>query len=140
MFADPNFGMWRQDLEICEHIAAIQERQGYPRSLFASTGKNKKERISEALRKLKGTMKLWMSVQSLDLEVLENIERKNIKLELSNQEIKSDELTNFNVNFRISGDLRDCLEQESCEEAYNLGDTYIRITCKIDLFKKVVKK
>lgn len=61
---------------------------------------------------------------------------KNIKLELSNQEIKSDELTNFNVNFRISGDLRDCLEQESCEEAYNLGDTYIRITCTIDLFKK----
>ena len=81
MFADPNFGMWRQDLEICEHIAAIQERQGYPRTLFASTGKNKKERISEALRKLKGTMKLWMSVQSLDLEVLENVERNNIKLE-----------------------------------------------------------
>jgi len=81
MFADPNFGMWRQDLEICEHIAQIQAKQGYPKTLFASTGKNKKERISAALRKLKGTMKLWMSVQSLDQEVLSNIQRKNIKLD-----------------------------------------------------------
>jgi radical SAM superfamily enzyme YgiQ (UPF0313 family) len=81
MFADPNFGMYARDLEICDHIAGIQQTQGYPKSLFASTGKNKKERISKALRKLNGTMKLWMSVQSLDEEVLENVQRDNIKLE-----------------------------------------------------------
>lgn len=80
MFADPNFGMYERDFEICSHIAAIQARQNWPRSIFASTGKNKKERIAQSLRVLNGTMKLWMSVQSMDPEVLKEIKRSNIKL------------------------------------------------------------
>ncbi len=80
MFADPNFGMYERDLEICEHIAGIQERQNWPQSIFASTGKNKKEQIAKALRRLNGTMKLWMSVQSMDPIVLKEIKRSNIRL------------------------------------------------------------
>jgi len=81
MFADPNFAMYPRDLEICDHIAKIQSKQSYPKFIFASTGKNKKERISEALRKLKGTMKLWMSVQSMDMTVLKQVRRENISLD-----------------------------------------------------------
>ncbi len=77
-FADPNFAMYERDIEIVEHIAQIQDRQNWPRSIFASTGKNKKERIAQALRRLKGSMSMWMSVQSMDPVVLKEIHRDNI--------------------------------------------------------------
>ncbi len=78
MFADPNFAMYERDYEIVEHIEKIQQRQNWPRSIFASTGKNKKERIAKALRKLNGSMSMWMSVQSMDPVVLQEIQRDNI--------------------------------------------------------------
>ena len=77
-FADPNFAMYERDYEIVEHIESIQRRQNWPRSIFASTGKNKKERIAKALRKLNGSMSMWMSVQSMDPVVLQEIQRDNI--------------------------------------------------------------
>jgi Radical SAM superfamily len=66
MFADPNFAMYERDYEIVEHIEKIQQLHNWPRSIFASTGKNKKKRIAKALRKLNGSMSMWMSVQSMD--------------------------------------------------------------------------
>jgi radical SAM superfamily enzyme YgiQ (UPF0313 family) len=78
MFADPNFAMYERDFEIVEHIERIQQKQNWPRSIFASTGKNKKERIAKALRKLNGSMSMWMSVQSMDPTVLKAIKRDNI--------------------------------------------------------------
>ncbi len=78
MFADPNFAMYERDYEIVEHIERIQQKQNWPRSIFASTGKNKKERIAKALRKLNGSMSMWMSVQSMDPVVLQEIKRDNI--------------------------------------------------------------
>lgn len=77
-FADPNFAMYERDYEIVEHIEKIQKDQNWPRSIFASTGKNKKERIAKALRKLNGSMSMWMSVQSMDPVVLHEIQRDNI--------------------------------------------------------------
>lgn len=79
MFADPNFAMYERDYEIVEHIEKIQQRQNWPRFIFASTGKNKKERIAKALRKLNGSMTMWMSVQSMEPAVLKEIKRDNIK-------------------------------------------------------------
>ena len=78
MFADPNFAMYERDFEIVEHIEEIQQRQNWPRSIFASTGKNMRERIAKALRKLNGSMSMWMSVQSMDPFVLQEIKRDNI--------------------------------------------------------------
>jgi radical SAM superfamily enzyme YgiQ (UPF0313 family) len=78
MFADPNFAMYERDYEIVEHIERIQRTYNWPRSIFASTGKNKKERIAKALRKLNGSMSMWLSVQSMDPEVLREIQRDNI--------------------------------------------------------------
>jgi len=78
MFADPNFAMYERDYEIVEHIERIQQSHNWPRSIFASTGKNKKERIAKALRKLNGSMSMWMSVQSMDPFVLQEIKRDNI--------------------------------------------------------------
>lgn len=78
IFADPNFAMYERDYETVEHISQIQQKQNWPRSIFASTGKNKKERIAKALRKLNGSMSMWMSVQSMDPVVLKEIRRDNI--------------------------------------------------------------
>lgn len=78
MFADPNFAMYERDYEIVEHIEKIQAKLNWPRSIFASTGKNKKERIAKALRKLNGSMSMWLSVQSMDPNVLREIKRENI--------------------------------------------------------------
>ena len=81
MVCDPNCGMYERDLAICEHISKIQKDKNYPRYIFASTGKNRKDRIAKAIAKLNGTLKFWLSVQSMDHKVLENIKRSNIKLE-----------------------------------------------------------
>lgn len=78
IFADPNFAMYERDYEIVEYISQIQQKGNWPRSIFASTGKNKKERIARALRKLNGSMSMWMSVQSMDPVVLKEIRRDNI--------------------------------------------------------------
>lgn len=78
MFADPNFAMYERDYEIVEHIERLQTTYKWPRSIFASTGKNKKERIAKSLRKLNGSLSMWMSVQSMDPTVLTQIKRDNI--------------------------------------------------------------
>jgi radical SAM superfamily enzyme YgiQ (UPF0313 family) len=81
MFCDPNFAMYARDIEICEVIAGLQETKGWPRDIFASTGKNQKDRIAAGLNKLNGAMQLWISVQSMDANVLKNIKRDNIRLD-----------------------------------------------------------
>lgn len=79
--ADLNFGMLSGDLDTCRIIKDIQENYGYPKQILATTGKNKKERIIDAIKLLNGTMSLTMSVQSMDKEVLHNIRRDNISLD-----------------------------------------------------------
>ena len=79
--ADPNFGMYRRDVDISEFIGQAQRDYGWPTFIDATTGKNKPERIIECLEKVNGTLVLYQAVQSLDDEVLRNINRSNIKLE-----------------------------------------------------------
>lgn len=79
--SDLNFGMIPRDLVICDYIAELQEKFGFPKQIQATTGKNSKERIIEAIKRLNGALRLWMSVQSLDQQVLQNIRRSNISTE-----------------------------------------------------------
>ena len=81
LISDLNFGMIPRDLEICDYIAKLQNEFDYPKQIHATTGKNSKERIIEAIKRLNGALRLWMSVQSMDKEVLTNIKRQNISLE-----------------------------------------------------------
>lgn len=80
MFCDPNFGMYGRDKDICKTVAGIQQKTGWPKDIFASTGKNKKDHIADALFELDGSMQMWLSVQSMDEDVLGNIKRTNISL------------------------------------------------------------
>ncbi len=79
--ADPNFGMYERDVEISEAIGCAQRDYGWPTFIDATTGKNKPERIIECVEKVNGALVLYQAVQSLDEEVLRNINRSNIKLD-----------------------------------------------------------
>ncbi len=79
--ADSNFGMFERDIEIAEIIGEIQGKYNWPVLIDATTGKNKPERIIQALEKLNGALVMYQAVQSLDDDVLSNIKRSNISLE-----------------------------------------------------------
>jgi radical SAM superfamily enzyme YgiQ (UPF0313 family) len=64
--SDLNFGMIPRDLEICDMIADTQSKFGYPKQIQATTGKNSKERIINAIKRTNGALRIWMSVQSMD--------------------------------------------------------------------------
>ena len=78
IFSDLNFGMYPRDQEIAKYISDLQLKYGYPDFIYISTGKNQKEKVINAIKTLKDSMPLWMSVQSLDKNVLKNIRRDNI--------------------------------------------------------------
>ena len=81
IISDLNFGMIPGDLQICDEIAIVQKEYNWPKSIQATTGKNSKEQIIEATSKLNGALRLTMSVQSMDQDILTNIKRQNISLD-----------------------------------------------------------
>jgi len=79
--SDLNFGMYPRDIEICESLAKIQEKFDYPKYIKCTTGKNQKDKIIKAIKKLNSSLRVTMSVQSLDPNVLNNIRRDNISVD-----------------------------------------------------------
>lgn len=79
--ADSNFGMFKEDIETAKALSQTGDRYGWPDHINASTGKNQKERVLEAANILDGRIVLSGSVQTLTLDVLENVKRKNISPE-----------------------------------------------------------
>ena len=79
--SDLNFGMYPRDIEICESLAKIQEKFDYPKYIKCTTGKNQKDKIIKAIKRLNSSLRVTMSVQSLDSNVLNNIRRDNISVD-----------------------------------------------------------
>lgn len=79
MLSDSNFGMYKEDLEICRGIALIQEKYGWPKYFLGIAGKNQKDRVLEAASIVKGSY-LSAAIQSTDEQVLKNIKRQNVSL------------------------------------------------------------
>ena len=82
---DANFGMFpERDGMIADKIIECQERYGSPRSFSVAWAKNQKKEVIEIVKKLLDArgfnQGLTLSVQSLDLNVLENIRRKNMEM------------------------------------------------------------
>jgi hypothetical protein len=48
--ADSNFGMYKEDIDLCRHIGDLQKRYSYPQYINVATGKNHKERVLDAAR------------------------------------------------------------------------------------------
>ena len=109
--ADSNFGMFKEDVATAKALAKSQEMFGWPDHINTSTGKNKKERVLEVARIVDGKIVLSGSVQSLDLDVLENIKRKNISpdelMELAKEAENVDANSYCELILGLPGETRD---------------------------------
>jgi radical SAM superfamily enzyme YgiQ (UPF0313 family) len=76
--ADDNFGMYREDLEICKVIAEVRKKYGWPEYFVDFSGKNNKKRVLEAIALAGVPHNLEAAVQSTDDKVLKNIKRSNV--------------------------------------------------------------
>ena len=82
---DANFGMFpERDNLIADKIIEVQSTYGYPKTFSVAWAKNQKKEVVEIVKKLLEApgfnQGLTLSVQSLDLDVLENIRRKNMEM------------------------------------------------------------
>ena len=80
---DANFGMFvDRDNAIADKLIEVQEKYGRPNSYSMSWAKDQKPEVFDIVFKLiknpKFNQGLTVSVQSMDLDVLENIKRKNL--------------------------------------------------------------
>ena len=87
---DANFGMFAErDSMIADKIIECQERYGSPRTFSVAWAKNQKKEVIDIVKKLLDArgfnQGLTLSVQSLDLDVLENIRRKNMEMNKLNE-------------------------------------------------------
>lgn len=82
MLSDANYGMFKEDAVRSDSMARVQKELGYPKNVYVSTGKNQKERVLGAVKKLNGAIQLSASLQSTDAQVLRNIDRSNISIEV----------------------------------------------------------
>jgi len=81
ILSDLNFGMYPRDLEICDFFVNTQKNFNYPEQIQTTTGKNNKTKIIQSIKELSGTLRLSMSVQSMDEQVLKNVRRENISVD-----------------------------------------------------------
>ena len=87
---DANFGMFAErDSLIADKIIECQELYGSPRTFSVAWAKNQKKEVIDIVKKLLDArgfnQGLTLSVQSLDLDVLENIRRKNMEINKLNE-------------------------------------------------------
>ncbi len=92
--ADVNFGMYPTDKKTCEFLMESKKKYGWPLQIMGTTGKNSKERVIEVTKIIGDMFEVTMAMQSLDEQVLKNIERPNIKL---------DHMIEVNNNLRDEG-------------------------------------
>ena len=79
---DSNSGMYREDLECANFLKEAQMNFDWPRTIIASTGKNSKDRTIEYASRLDGALSMTASVQSTDMDVLKNIKRDNVSIDV----------------------------------------------------------
>ena len=80
---DANFGIFlERDSMIADKLLEVQEKYGYPYTFSVTWAKNQKHEVFSIVKKLiespNFNQGLTVSVQSMDLDVLENIKRKNL--------------------------------------------------------------
>ena len=74
---DSNFGMYKQDIEICKVIAESMKEHNWPQGFEGVTGKNEKGKVMDALSII-GKTSYNAAVQSTDPNVLKEVKRINI--------------------------------------------------------------
>jgi len=82
--ADANFGVFTdRDLEVTEKLVELQDIYGYPKVVDATWYKNSSNEILEIVKKFISSgfnRGLTLSVQSMDMDVLTEIRRRNMEI------------------------------------------------------------
>ena len=74
---DSNWGMYEKDVELADGILDIMEEFDWPKYIECLTPKSNRENILKINDKLKNRVALQLSMQSMNLDVLETVKRKN---------------------------------------------------------------
>lgn len=92
---DSNFGMYKEDEKIADHIAYLQDTYGWPNAFDVTTGKAHYDRIIGVVKKLKNTMKVACSAQTMNADTLKVIKRHNMPVE--RYKLLVEEIKNLNM-------------------------------------------
>lgn len=82
--ADPNFGMFDDDMEIAGTLVEAKQRTGYPKVFNVNYSKTKADNvffINKLLNEAKMSRGVPLSFQSFSPEVLKNIRRENMSIQ-----------------------------------------------------------
>jgi hypothetical protein len=82
--ADANFGIFKRDVEIAEHVAELKQEYGFPKRLITNYAKNTVKHLRQIVEIVSRAGILTeglLSLQSMDEDTLAAIRRTNIKLE-----------------------------------------------------------
>jgi radical SAM superfamily enzyme YgiQ (UPF0313 family) len=74
---DANWGMFQKDIDFADNILEVMEKYDWPKEISCTTPKSKKENLLLINDKLKNRVTLSLSMQSLNVDVLGAIKRKN---------------------------------------------------------------
>lgn len=74
---DSNFGLFQKDVDLADHILKVMEKYDWPRYIEAIAPKSNRENILIINDKLKNRVSVGLSMQSLNIETLSDIKRKN---------------------------------------------------------------
>lgn len=81
--ADANFGVFKdRDMKFTEELVALQKEYGYPQVVDATWYKNSSEEVLKIVKKFISSgfnRGLTLSVQSMDMDVLSEIKRRNME-------------------------------------------------------------
>jgi radical SAM superfamily enzyme YgiQ (UPF0313 family) len=80
---DANYGIFKEDKELTERLTETKKRFGFPQKFRAAFAKNSNERVFEIAKMLNDaemSKGVTLSLQSLDEITLENIKRKNMRI------------------------------------------------------------
>ena len=81
--ADANFGVFTdRDMAFTDHLIELQNEYGYPQVVDATWYKNSSEKVLEIVKKFISSgfnRGLTLSVQSMDMDVLDEIKRRNME-------------------------------------------------------------
>ena len=81
-FADPNFGMYKEDHPVFLAISQNQKKYNYPSQVWCSSGKSQPQRILDHAKMLKkGSIMIRAAVQSMNPDTLNSVKRKNLPME-----------------------------------------------------------
>ncbi len=74
---DSNFGLFQKDVDLADHILKVMNKYDWPKHIEAIAPKSNRENILKINDKLKNRVQIGLSMQSLNIQTLTDIKRRN---------------------------------------------------------------